>query len=407
LYGTISRAWQLNAHTEEGKDAMSKRKMRVGMVGGGGPANFFGKPHRSAILMDNSAELTAGALRSKPDESIAAAKELFFTRGYGSWQEMVEKEAALPDRIDYVTIVTPNDAHFGPAEAAAQAGMGVLCEKPLTLTLAEAQSLYKTAKQNKTPFVVAYTYTALPMVILAREFVRDGKIGQVRKVEAWYPQGWLANKLEESGQKQASWRVDPKKSGASGCGGDIGTHAYEFVRFVAGLSATKVSARLKSFIPGRALDDDFTVLAELENGAVATVCASQVTIGKQNDNGFRIVGTTGTLEWSITEHQQLLHYQGGQPVHIYRLGAEYGYFPENVKPYLRVPSGHPEGFHEALANLHRCLEWQIRASMGEDVPKAVTLPGIEDGVAGMAFIEAAVKSSAEGGKWVEVAKVGG
>ncbi len=384
---------------------MSKRKLRVGMVGGGGPANFFGKPHRSAILMDNSAELTAGALRSNPEEAIAAAKEHFYTRGYGSWGEMIERESKLSDGIDYVTIVTPNDAHFGPAEAAAKAGMGVLCEKPLTLTLAEAQSLKKTVDANKTPFVVAYTYTALPMVILAREFVRDGKIGQIRKVETWYPQGWLATKLEESGQKQASWRVDPKKSGASGCGGDIGTHAYEFVRFVTGLSATKLSARLKSFIPGRELDDDFTVLAELDNGAAATICASQVTIGKQNDNGFRIVGTTGTLEWSITEHQELKHYQAHQPVHLYRLGAEYGYFPESVKPYMRAPSGHPEGFHEALANLHRCLEWQLRAKLGETVPAAVPLPGIDDGVAGMAFIDAAVKSSAGGGKWVDVTKV--
>ncbi len=383
---------------------MSKRKMRVGMVGGGGPANFFGKPHRSAILMDNSAELTAGALRSNPAEALEAAKEHFFTRGYGSWQELVDKEAALPDKIDYVTIVTPNDAHFGPAEAAAKAGFGVLCEKPLTLTLAEAQSLQKTVTQYKTPFVVAYTYTALPMVMLAREFALAGKIGSIRKVEAWYPQGWLASKLEESGQKQASWRVDPKKSGASGCGGDIGTHAYEFVRFVAGLSATKVSARLKSFIPGRPLDDDFTVLAELDNGAVATICASQVTIGKQNDNGFRIIGTKGTLEWSITEHQELRHYQAGQPVALYRLGAEYDYFPETVKPYLRAPSGHPEGFHEALANLHRCLEWQIRAKLGESVPKALALPGIDDGVAGMAFIDAAVKSSNQSGAWVEVPK---
>lgn len=384
---------------------MSKRKLRVGLVGGGGPANFFGKPHRSAILMDNSAELTAGALRSNPEEAIAAAKEHFFTRGYGSWQDMIAKEPALADGIDYVTIVTPNDAHFGPAEAAAKAGMGVLCEKPLTLTLAEAQSLRKTVAQHKTPFVVAYTYTALPMVILAREFVRDGKIGEVRKVEAWYPQGWLATKLEESGQKQASWRVDPKKSGASGCGGDIGTHAYEFVRFVAGLTATKVSARLRSFIAGRALDDDFTVLAELDNGGSATICASQVTIGKQNDNGFRIIGSKGTLEWTITAHQDLLHYQPHHPVNVYRLGAEYDYFPEGVKAYMRAPSGHPEGFHEALANLHRCLEWQLRAKMGEAVPKAVTLPGIDDGVAGMAFIDAAVKSSAEGGKWVDVAKV--
>ena len=198
------------------------------------------------------------------------------------------------------------------------------------------------------------------MVMLARELVKDGAIGEVRKVEAWYPQGWLATKLEAEGQKQASWRVDPTKAGASGCGGDIGTHAYEFVRFVAGRSATRVRGRLKAFVPGRALDDDFTVLAELDNGGIATIAASQITIGAQNDNGFRVSGTTGTLEWSITDHTVLKHYAGGQPLQLYRQGAEYGYFPGSIKPYLRLPSGHPEGFHEALANLHRTLEWTIR-----------------------------------------------
>jgi predicted dehydrogenase len=367
------------------------RKLRTGMVGGGGPSNFFGGPHRRAVLMDNSAELTAGALRSDAAGSIASAKELFFTRGYGDWQSMIQAEAALPEseRIDYVTIVTPNDAHFGPADAAAEAGIGVLCEKPLTTTLDEAKRLYATVTKHKTPFVVAYTYTGFPMVMFARELVRGGKIGEVRKVEAWYPQGWLATKLEADNQKQAAWRVDPKKSGASGCGGDIGTHAYEFVR-------------LTRFVEGRALDDDFTVLAELDGGAIATIAASQITIGAQNDNGFRVSGTTGTLEWSITDHNSLKYYQGGQPVQVYRLGAEYGYIPESVKPYVRVPSGHPEGFHEALANLHRTLEWQIRSLRGETCPKPFEHPGIEDGVAGMAFIEAAVKSGNQEGAWVEV-----
>jgi predicted dehydrogenase len=256
--------------------------------------------------------------------------------------------------------------------------------------------------KHKTPFVVAYTYTGFPMVMLAKTLVADGKIGQVRKVEAWYPQGWLATKLEAEGQKQASWRVDPKKSGASGCGGDIGTHAYEFVRFVTGLKATRLRARLKTFVEGRALDDDFTVLADLSNGGVATIAASQIAIGAQNDNGFRVSGTTGTLEWSITDHTVLKHYEGGQPLRLYRQGAEYGYFPESIKPYLRLPSGHPEGFHEALGNLHRTLEWQIRGARGETCPAPFGHPGIEDGVAGMAFVEAAVKSSGQGGEWVNV-----
>ena len=384
---------------------MSRRKLRVGMVGGGGPANFFGGPHRRAILMDNTAELTAGALRSRADESIASARELFFTRGYGDWQAMIRDEANRPEseRIDYVTIVTPNDAHFGPADAAARAGIGVLCEKPLTTTLEEARRLQAVVHQARTPFGVAYTYTGFPMVMLARTLVQDGAIGAVRKVEAWYPQGWLATNLEADGQKQAAWRVDPVKAGASGCGGDIGTHAYEFVRFVGGASATRLSARLTTFVPGRALDDDFTVLAELDNGGIATIAASQITIGAQNDNGFRLSGTLGTLEWSMTDHNVLRHYRGGQPVNLYRLGVDYKYFPGSIQPYLRLPSGHPEGFHEALANLHLSVQLQIRAKLGESVPEPFEHPGIDDGVAGMAFVEGAVASSADGGKWVDLA----
>lgn len=387
---------------------MSQRKLRVGMVGGGGPANFFGGPHRRAILIDNSAELTAGALRSKPEESIESARDLFFSRGYPDWQTLVKTEAALPEseRIDYLTIVTPNDAHFGPAAAAASAGIAVLCEKPLTTTLDEARRLHATVAAHKTPFIVAYTYTGFPMVMLARELIRDSAIGEVRKVEAWYPQGWLATKLEADGQKQASWRVDPTKAGASGCGGDIGTHAYEFVRFVAGRHATRIRGRLKAFVPGRALDDDFTVLAELDNGGIATIAASQITIGAQNDNGFRISGTTGTLEWSITDHTVLKHYAGGQPLRLYRQGAEYDYFPGSIKPYLRLPSGHPEGFHEALGNLHRTLEWTIRGQRGEKVPTPYDHPGILDGVAGMAFVEGAVASSNQDGAWIEMPKIG-
>ena len=385
---------------------MIRRKLRVGMVGGGGPANFFGGPHRRAILIDNAAELTAGALRSKPDESIASARDLFFARGYGDWESMIREEAGLPegDRIDYVTIVTPNDAHYGPADAAARAGIGVLCEKPLTTTLDEARRLQAVVLGNKTSFGVAYTYTGFPMVMLARTLVRDGAIGQVRKVEAWYPQGWLANNLEAEGQKQAAWRVDPTKAGASGCGGDIGTHAYEFVRFVGGASATRLSARLTTFVKGRALDDDFTVLAELDNGGIATIAASQITIGAQNDNGFRVSGTKGTLEWSITEHNVLKQFRNGEPVNLYRLGAEYKYFPGSIQPYLRLPSGHPEGFHEALANLHLSVQLKIRAKLGESVPTPFDHPGIDDGVAGMAFVEAAVASSSAEGKWVELPK---
>lgn len=383
------------------------RKMQAGMVGGGGPKNFFGGPHRTAILMDNTAELAAGALRSDPKGSLEAGKEHFFTRSYPDYETMFREEAALPEgeRIDYVTIVTPNDSHHAVSKAALEAGIPVLCEKPLTITLDESRELIELTRKTRLPFIVAYTYTGLPMVMLAREMARGGDIGKIRKIEAWYPQGWLAGRTEDLGVQQAEWRVDPKKSGASGCGGDIGTHAYEFVRFVAGLTAQEVSARLHTFVKGRKLDDDFTVLARLNNDAIATITASQVTIGSQNDNGFRIIGDSGTLEWSITDHCSLRHYRGGEPVRIYRLGAEYGYFPESIRPYLRTPSGHPEGFHEALANLHKTIQLQIRAARGDRSAAAYPHPDVVDGAAGIALIEAAVKSSDDDGRWTRVEQV--
>lgn len=383
------------------------RKIRVGMVGGGGPANFFGGPHRTAILMDNTAELTAGALRSSAQGSIDSAKELHFTRGYADYQTLLREEAALPadQRIDYLTIVTPNDTHYPVAKASLEAGIPVLCEKPLTITLDESLELAQLSKSTGLPFSVAYTYTGLPMVMLARELIRNGDIGTVRKVEAWYPQGWLAGRTEDAGVQQAQWRVDPSKSGASGCGGDIGTHAYEFVRFVAGLTAVQVQSRLHTFVAGRQLDDDFTVLARLNNDAIATIGASQITIGAQNDNGFRISGDKGTVEWSITDHNSLKVFKGGQPVSIYRLGAEYDYFPASIKPYIRVPSGHPEGFHEALANLHKTIQLQIRRNRGEQVAEPFHHPDVVDGAAGMAFIEAAVESSNNAGAWTDVRSV--
>ena len=384
------------------------RRLRVGMVGGGGPGNFFGGPHRRAILMDNNAELTAGALRSDPQGSLESAKALHFTRGYPDYQTMFREEAKLPanQRIDYVTIVTPNDSHYAIAKAAIEAGIAVMCEKPLTLTLEQSLDLVRMVRQHAIPFGVAYSYTGLPMVMLARELVRGGEVGQVRKVEAWYPQGWLASGIENEGAQQAVWRVDPARSGASGCGGDIGTHAYEHVRFVTGLGARQVQARLHTFVPGRRLDDDFSLFARLDNGAIATITASQITIGAQNDNGFRVIGDQGRVEWSMLDHMSLYVYKPGQPVAVYRLGAEYGYFPKSIAPYLRLPSGHPEGFHEALANLHLSLQLQIRRRLGEDVPDPFPHPDVVEGAAGMAFVEAAVKSSQNDGAWTDVRAVG-
>jgi predicted dehydrogenase len=367
------------------------QKLKVGMVGGGGPGNFFGGPHRAAILMDNCAELTAGALRSDQVASVESAMDLNFTRGYPDYITMFNEETALPasERIDYVTIVTRNDSHYKIAKAALEAGFPVLCEKPLTITLGESLELVRLARDTGLPFAVAYSYTGFPMTMLAREMVLAGDAGEVRKVEAWYPLGWLATRAEDSGSQQASWRVDPKQAGASGAGGDIGTHAYEFVRFVAGLTATEVQARLKTFVERRTLDDDFTVLARLNNGAIATIWATQVQIGAQNDIGFRIIGTKSTVEWSILDHMSLKVSGPDNTTRIYRLGTGNPCFPASVASYLRLPGGHPEGFHEALANLHKSLQY----------------PDVVDGAAGIAFIEAAVKSSCADGAWMAVPAV--
>ena len=258
----------------------SRRKLRVGMVGGGGPASFFGGPHRRAILMDNSAELTAGACGASPTSRSHRPASCSSRAAIPTGRRLVKAEAALPEseRIDYLTIVTPNDAHFGPADAAAAAGIGVLCEKPLTTTLDEARRLHATVRPQDIPFVVAYTYTGFPMVMLARELVRDGAIGEVRKVEAWYPQGWLATKLEAEGQKQASWRVDPTRRAPRAA-------AATSARTPTSSSGSSPAARhpapgpAQDVRPRPGLDDDFTVLAELDNGGIATIAASQITIG--------------------------------------------------------------------------------------------------------------------------------
>lgn len=382
-----------------------QRKLRVGMVGGGGPSNFFGGPHRTAILMDNAAELTAGALRRDPRGSIEEAQRLHFTRGYPDYQTMFREEAALPadQRIDYVTVVTPNATHYEVAKAALEAGFPVLCEKPLTFTLEQSKDLVRLADQSGLPFIVAYTYTAFPMVMLAREMVRRGDIGEVRKVEAWYPQGWLATRLEDTGMQQVAWRVDPAVAGQSNCGGDIGTHAYEFARFVAGRTAVQVQARMPRVVEGRVLDDDFSVFARLDNGGIATFTASQITVGAMNDNGFRVIGSKGRIEWSIMDFINLYVYKLEGPLTVYRMGGDP--VPPIMQPYLRLPGGHPEGFHEALANLHKTIQLQIRRRNGEEAPEPYPFPGVHDGAAGIAFIEACVKSNGADGAWTDVEQV--
>ena len=373
-------------------------KLKVGLIGGGGPGNFFGHVHKRAIALDNSRELVAGALRSDPAASMEAAAAYDVT-GYPSYDALLEDVRTGKQELDYVTIVTPNHAHYAPAKAFLEAGIPVLCEKPMTMTVAEAEELKAVVDVGKAPFVLAHTYTGHPMMMFAKELVREGRVGEVRKVEAWYNQGWLATALEDEGLQQAEWRTDPARTGISNCGGDIGTHAFIAATWVSGHSVKKVSARLNRFVEGRQLDDDFNVIGELDNGGTAIITATQIAIGYKNDNGFRIYGSEGSLEWHQERAESLL-VRTGEVDETYWIGGSL--LPDSVASYLRVPSGHHEDFFEALANLHGSMERMIRKGRGEDGPDAFDHPGVDEGVAGMCFVKAAVDSSNDGGAWTDL-----
>ena len=375
-------------------------KLRVGMVGGGGPGSFFGKVHMRALSLDGTRELVAGALRSDPKESLAAAEE-WGIHGYTDYQSMIAawKKGTLD--IDYVVIATPNHAHFGPAKACLEAGLPVLCEKPMTITVEESEELVRLNRRKKVPFILAHTYTGHPMMMFARELVKAGEIGDIRKIESWYSQGWLATALEQSGQQQAAWRTDPKRTGISNCGGDIGTHAFVAATWVSGLRVKRVSARLNRFVAGRVLDDDFNVIAEMDNGATALIVTTQIAIGHKNDHWFRMYGTKGSLEWHQERAEELVVRRSDHD-ESYWIGVGTPLMPKVVSSYMRAPAGHHEDFFEALANLHTTLERMIRKSRGEKSPEAYDHPGLEAGVGGMKFVRAAVRSSKAKGAWTKL-----
>lgn len=373
------------------------KKLKVGMIGGGGPGSFFGQVHLRAVCLDGTREVVAGALRSNPDAALESARD-WGIEGFPTYQAMLDAWQAGKLELDYAVIVTPNHAHFEPAKACLEAGLPVLCEKPMTLTVAEAETLCKLTESGNTPFVLAHTYTGHPMLMMARELVASGTIGNIRKIEAWYNQGWLASRLEDQDIQQAVWRTDPSKTGISNCGGDIGTHAFIAATWTSGLSLKRVSARLNRFVEGRQLDDDFNVIAELSNGGTALITATQIAIGYRNDNGLRIYGDKGSLEWHQEAAEKLL-VRMGDCDRIHWIGANNEAIPESVRSYLRVPAGHHEDFFEALANLHGTLERRIRAARGESVPAAFPHPGAAEGLAGMRFVKAAVDSAHADGAW--------
>jgi len=380
---------------------MSGRKLLMGMVGGGRDA-FIGGVHRAAAHLDGQVNLVAGCFSSDPEKARLSAEDFFVAadRSYSSYEEMAEKEASLPvgERIDFVSIVTPNFLHAPVAKVFLKKGIHVICDKPMTTTLAEAKELKKVADESAALFFLTHNYTGYPMVKEARERVRKGELGRILKVVSEYPQGWLLDSIESEGQKQASWRTNPKKAGASCCIGDIGTHAENLGHYITGLEIESLCAEFTSFVEGRELEDDGNLLIRYKGGAKGVLYASQISAGEENNLSIRIYGTEGSLTWYQEHPNELKFIPKGQPAQILRRGNDY--LSEEAQRFTRIPFGHPEAFLEAFANLYLEAFRAIRDRLdGKEPEQPYDIPGMKDGVYGMAFIEAAVQSAASNEKW--------
>lgn len=383
---------------------MMNRKLRMGMVGGGSDA-FIGAVHRLAAFMDGQIELVCGCFSITPEVSFSSGKSYYLpeNRVYQTYQEMFEKEVRLPegDRMDFVTIVTPNFAHFGPATMALENGFHVVIDKPITFTLDEALQLQAKVKETGLLLALTHTYSGYPAVKQARQMVAEGQLGKIRKIMVEYPQGWLSAKVEDAGNAQASWRTDPKRSGKAGAMGDIGTHAHHLAEYITGLKTTAVCADLNIFVPGRLLDDDGSVLLRFGNGAKGILVASQIAAGEENALRIRVYGEKGGLEWAQMEPNTLIAKWTNKPTEIYRVGT--GFMGSAAAANTRTPGGHPEGYLEAFANIYRNFSYSLRARLNGEQPRPEWLdyPGVEDGVRGMQFIDAVVESGYNDNvKWV-------
>lgn len=383
------------------------RKLRMGMIGGGKDA-FIGAIHRIAANMDGLVELVAGALSINPDDAIDSGRMLFLKedRIYTTFETMLEKEALMPPekRLDFVTIVTPNFAHFAPAMMALEKGFNVVLEKPMTFTLEESKLLKAKVEETGLTLLLTHTYSGYPMVKQARQMVQEGALGKVRKVMVEYPQGWLSKLSEREGNAQAAWRTDPKKSGKSGSMGDIGTHAAQLAEYISGLKITQLCADLNVVVEGRMLDDDGNVLLKFDNGAAGILVATQIAAGEENALKIKVYGEKGGLEWAQMEPNTLIAKWLDAPAQILRAGTNY---TNSLSSYAthncRTPGGHPEGYLEAFGNLYRNFALTVDARLNNQEPKKEWLdfPGVEDGVRGMAFIENVVASSQSDQKWTD------
>ena len=385
---------------------MLNRKLRMGMIGGGKDA-FIGAIHRYAFNMDGLIEMVCGALSINPEIAKDSGKSLFLPedRIYLNYEEMMEKESKMPEdkRIDFVTIVTPNFAHFAPAMAALDHGFNVVIEKPITFTLDEAKQLKRKVEETGLTLCLTHTYSGYPMVKQAKAMVNEGAFGKIRKVWVEYPQGWLSRLTEREGNAQAAWRTDPKKSGKSGCMGDIGTHAAHLAEYITDLKITQLCADLNVMVEGRALDDDGNVLLKFENGAAGVLMASQVAAGEENGISIRVYGEKGGLEWHQHEPNTLLVKWLDQPTQILRAGANYPNLSSFARSNCRTPGGHPEGYLEAFANIYHnfALTLMSKLSNSQPTPEMLDFPTVEDGIRGMAFIDNVVESSKSEKKWTQ------
>ena len=381
------------------------RKLRMALVGGG-RGSFIGRVHATAAVLDNRAELVAGALSSDPVRAKESAEDyaIPLDRAYGSYQELIEKELALPEdqRVDFISIATPNHTHFEIAKAAVEAGFNVICDKPLTLDCAQAEELLAAVEASDVVFAVTHNYTGYPLVRQARHMVMGGELGEIMAVRMNYIQGWLVTKLEDEDQKQAAWRTDPKRSGAAGCFGDIATHAFNLGRFVTGLIPDEISCHLRTFVQGRQLDDYGHAVVTYQNGALGTVTASQVTHGRENDVTIEVDGTKGSLSWRQENPNELWVRKNGQPHQLYTRDPNAPFTSPVAGESCRLPSGHPEAFFEAFANIYRAAYNNIALRIaGQKFETVDTLyPNIYDGAEGMYFIQQSVASSNENGKWL-------
>jgi predicted dehydrogenase len=387
---------------ETSTEARPHRRIRLGMVGGGQGA-FIGAVHRIAARIDDQFELVAGALASDPVRAKGSAKEIGLAddRAYTSFEEMAKAEVARPDGIEAVSIVTPNHLHGPVAKLFLQAGIHVICDKPLTTTVAEAEELVALVRKTGKVFVVTHNYTGYPMVRQARAMVANGDVGEIRLVHAEYLQDWLTERIEDGGHKQAAWRTDPTRSGAGGCIGDIGTHAYNLACFITGLEADELLAQLSTFVNERRLDDDVQILLKWKGGAKGVLLASQVAVGNENGLKLRVYGTKGGLEWAQADPNYLWFTPYGQTRRLLTRGGA-GAGPAAAR-ITRVPFGHPEGYLEGFATIYTEAARAIHAARaGKKPDPAVVFPTVEDGLAGMKFIDAAVRSSAGNGTWVRL-----